>query len=388
MFRGKLGRWLTPARAVGLTVVLIGLGLFIGGAVGTWATNSSDAGQAAAAPQAVAEPEAPAAAKPEAPQTDAPTAAASPEPLRVPKPFPASEPEPGIQLAPRPDMDRPARRLALQQPHATPDTAVSAHAGGAQRAAVDAAPDAAWVRHAAHAPATEGPMIAIVIDDSGHDPAKTQRLASFHDGILTFAFLPYVDRLAEQTETVRAAGHEIMLHLPLEPLNPELDTGPNALTIDLTGHDFDERLAWNLGQLDRYVGVNNHMGSRFTADRPAMRRLMAALKERGLLFLDSRTTTATVGDSTAAEAGVPFLRRDVFLDNEPDVAHVARQLLETEEVARRKGFAVAIGHAQTWTTEALEAWAPQARSRGITLVPLTALLKDRQSVVAQRSSEH
>jgi len=386
MFRGKLGRWLTPARAVGMTVVLIGLGLFVGGAIGTWASNETETGAAAAATPEVVAPEAPA---PETPVAAAPEvpAPAAPEPLRVPKPLTTSEPEPGIQLAPRPDRDRRERRLALNRPAVTPPAPPRAAHNAANVEAHDGQ-EPAWQRFAAHTPTATGPMIAIVIDDSGHDPAKTQRLADFDQGVLTFAFLPYVERLAEQTEAVRTAGHEILLHLPLEPLNPELDTGPNALTITQSPGEFTERLAWNMARLDGYVGVNNHMGSRFTADRPAMQRLMAALAEQGLLFLDSRTTTATVGESTAAEAGVPFLRRDVFLDNEPDAGHVAQQLREAEAVAQRQGFAVAIGHAHPWTTDAIEAWAPAARARGITLVPLTALLKERTPAANQHASSH
>ena len=169
----------------------------------------------------------------------------------------------------------------------------------------------------------------------------------------------------------------------MEPLNPEVDTGPNVLDIDLPQAELDERLLWNLARLDGYVGINNHMGSRFTADRPAMAHLMNALHERGLLFLDSRTTNATVGRETASAANVPFLQRDVFLDNEPTEAHVAQQLAETEAVARKQGYAIAIGHPHEWTISALEAWAAGARKRGFVLVPLTAVKKYQQQDVAQ-----
>lgn len=390
MLRGKFGKWLTPARAVALTVALAGAGLLVAGAMGSWGSRGTEAAAATAPDVADAETASETHGQPRAEAAAHGTAATEAKPTAAPAaPMRTSEPEPGtgLHLAPRPDMERPSRRFALAPHETVPSRA--APAPQRQVAATtthDSGPEAAWQRFAAATPVVDGPMIAIVIDDSGHDPARTKRLAAFDEGVLTLAFLPYVERLADQTALVHDAGHEILLHLPLEPLNPELDTGPNALAIGMDDATFAEQLAWNLSRLEGYVGINNHMGSRFTADRPAMRRLMRELSARGLLFLDSRTTTLTVGEPTAAEAGVPFLRRDVFLDNDNDAASVAAQLQETEAVARRQGYAIAIGHPHTWTLDALEAWAPEARKRGFTLVPLTAVLKYRQQAVAQRAA--
>lgn len=389
MLGGKIGRWFTVRRTVTLAIALGGLGLLIGGAAGTMAGRESDANQAAAAA-----PEAPEAPKPKAHEpvaTAAPTDAtphASPDspqrPARAaPAPLATSEPEPRIALAPVPDRDRPSRRLAdvLSTKPAPPRPATDAGSHGPD------GEDVAWRRFAAAAPVIEGPMIAIVVDDSGHDIARTRRLAAFSDGILTMAFLPYVDNLPEQAAMVREAGHELLLHVPMEPLNPELDTGPNVLTIDLPTAALDERIAWNLSRFTGYVGINNHMGSRFTADRPAMAHFMQTVHDRGLLFLDSRTTTATVGQQTADAANVPYLRRDVFLDNEPSEAHVLDQLRLTEDVAKRQGYAIAIGHPHAWTIAALERWSVEARARGFTLVPLTAVLKYRQQRLAHQNAQ-
>ena len=373
-YGGKLKRWLTTGRIVALVVALVGLGLLAGGATGTLASRETDAGQAAAADPA---PEPTAAESTDRPE---PQVATLSEPTPPPPPATATT-ETTIALAPRPDLERPARRLAAS---------VTAPTTGQPSAATNAdgersSHDDAWQRHAAKSPVIDGPMIAIVIDDTGHDMARTKRLAAFPDGVLTLAFLPYVEDLAAQTEIGRAAGHEILLHLPMEPLNPEVDTGPNVLTINLDPATMEERLQWNLARLEGYVGVNNHMGSRFTADRPAMAKLMKKLHDRGLLFLDSRTTTATVGRETAAAANVPFLSRDVFLDNESTENHVAAQLALTEKRAAKQGYAIAIGHPHPWTLAALENWAPGARERGFVLVPLTAIKKHQQHDVAQRS---
>ena len=372
-YGGKLKRWLTRGRVGALVVALIGLGLLAGGATGTLASRETGTGQAEAsevAHEMDASDKTEEVVTPSAPQA---TATKS-----EPAAHPVKEMEMRIALAPLPDQDRPARRLARlvaasqSDSVAAPKPTVTTSGG-----------DAAWQRNAARAPVIDGPMIAIVIDDSGHDIARTKRLAAFSDGVLTLAFLPYVERLAAQTAIAREAGHEILLHLPMEPLDPEMDTGPNVLQIGLSPDTLDERLRWNLGRLDGYVGINNHMGSRFTADRPAMTHLMRTLHDRGLLFLDSRTTTATVGRETAAAADVPFLHRDVFLDNESTEAHVTAQLKQTEDVARRQGYAIAIGHPHTWTIAALEAWAAGARERGFVLVPLTAIKKYQQQKLAQ-----
>ena len=104
---------------------------------------------------------------------------------------------------------------------------------------------------------------------------------------------------------------------------------------------------------------------------------MTALKERGLLFLDSRTSAQSVAGRVARQEGLPVLVRDVFLDHEPTAEFVTQQLAELEAVALRKGYAIGIGHPQPYTMEVLERWLASARSRGFEIVPLTAILKRR-----------
>ncbi len=192
------------------------------------------------------------------------------------------------------------------------------------------------------------------------------------------AYMAYAERLPDQVATARRAGHEILLHVPMETVGDDTDTGPNALLTGLPPEELARRMAWNLERVDGYVGVNNHMGSRFTADRPGMTALMKELGKRGLMFLDSRTAANTVGHGIAREAGIPSLIRDVFLDNEATVASVTAQLAEAEKLARRRGFAVAIGHPHAWTLDAIEKWLPGAQARGVVLVPLTAILRSRR----------
>jgi polysaccharide deacetylase 2 family uncharacterized protein YibQ len=222
-----------------------------------------------------------------------------------------------------------------------------------------------------------GPLLAIVIDDAGLNRRETDRAVRLPVPV-TLAYMAYADHLPEQVAGARRAGHEILLHIPMETVGDDTDTGPNALLTGLPRDELTRLMRWNLERVTGYVGVNNHMGSRFTADRPGMTALMQELSRRGLMFLDSRTAGNTVGTGVADEAGIPSLRRDVFLDNEPTVASVTAQLAEAEKVAREKGFAVAIGHPREWTLEAIEKWLPGARARGVVLVPLTTILRSRR----------
>lgn len=234
-----------------------------------------------------------------------------------------------------------------------------------------------WLKNAAAIPANlNGPLVAIVIDDAGLNRRGTKRAVELPVPV-TMAYLAYAERLSDQVSEARRAGHEILLHMPMETLGDDTDTGPNALLTGLPRDELARRMKWNFERVEGYVGVNNHMGSRFTADRPGMTALMHELRERGLLFLDSRTTGSTVGKSVAREVGVPSLTRDIFLDNESTADSVKVQLDRAEKLARKNGYAVAIGHPREWTLEALEEWLPGAKARGVILVPLTTVLRSR-----------
>lgn len=235
-----------------------------------------------------------------------------------------------------------------------------------------------WLKNAAALPANlTGPLVAIVIDDAGLNLRGTNRAVRLPVPV-TIAYMAYADDLEHQVAEARDAGHEILLHVPMETLGDDTDTGPNALLTGLPPAELSRLIKWNLDRVDGYVGVNNHMGSRFTADRPGMTALMQELSKRGLMFLDSRTAGNTVGSDVAREAGLSTLRRDIFLDNETTVASVMAQLEQAEKLARKKGFAVAIGHPHDGTLEAIEQWLPGAQARGVILVPLTAILRSRR----------
>ncbi|MEQ1887620.1 MAG: divergent polysaccharide deacetylase family protein, partial [Alphaproteobacteria bacterium] len=270
-----------------------------------------------------------------------------------------------------------------ETPHTAPpaDDAARPHPAGLQ-GATDPAPPAipslqpqTWARNAGAAPPNPGhlPVIAIVIDDVGIVPARALAALAL-PAPMTLAILPYASGAGHFSKLARASGHEVLVHLPMEAENG-VDPGPQALLTALTDTEFTRRLRWNLARFDGYIGLNNHMGSRLTQDSAAMGALMAEIKRRGLLFLDSRTATRTLAASTARSLGVTTLERDVFLDNVITPEAINRQLLKAEQTARQNGFAIAIGHPHAATIAALEEWAAGLEARGFKLAPLSAITR-------------
>ena len=246
-------------------------------------------------------------------------------------------------------------------------------------------PTPLWLKNALPMPDPRGrPMIAVVIDDVGLDRRRGERALRL-PGAVTLSLLPYAPEVAQQAVAARALGHEIMLHMPMEPESPRIDPGPHALRTADTASQILHELDWGLDQFGGYVAVNNHMGSRFTRDPEGMRVVLEALKERGLFFLDSRTTGASVGARLARELGLPHLERDVFLDNIDTLEEVTARLAEAERVARRDGYAIAIGHPHDATLDALEHWLPQAQARGLALVPISAVMRLRLAAEQQEA---
>lgn len=222
------------------------------------------------------------------------------------------------------------------------------------------------------APSPSGPArIALVFDDMGVDRRLSAEVIAL-PGPLTVSFLPYAEHLTEQVSAAKRAGHEVMLHLPMEP-EGRASPGPNALLMALDDDEIRRRLVLNLDRFSGYVGVNNHMGSRFTADAAKMGLVIAVLHERGLFFLDSRTSPRSVGLAVARAAGVPSIARDVFLDHDPRLFPIEGQLRETVAIARKHGQASAIGHPHPGTIAAVRAWL-EARDPGLVLVSVSSLL--------------
>ncbi|MGI9493541.1 MAG: divergent polysaccharide deacetylase family protein [Geminicoccaceae bacterium] len=233
-----------------------------------------------------------------------------------------------------------------------------------------------WLRNAVTASLVEDrPVIAVVIDDLGVNRTNTKALNAL-PAPLTLAFLPYAGKIDAQTNAAREAGHELMVHLPMEPFGSAWP-GPEALITSLDHDEFLKRLKTNLDGIKGYVGVNNHMGSRLTTDRGRMDLVMRELRKRDVLFLDSKTSSRSIAGEMASRNGVPNTTRDVFLDHVIDIDKIRSQMAQIERFARRTGSAVAIGHPHTATIKALKEWLPKLEERGFTLAPLSAVIARR-----------
>jgi len=272
----------------------------------------------------------------------------------------------------------PSPGTAAPRPASTPEAPVTA----ATPLPVPAVPppssaEPAWLRFAVPAAAPDGrARVAIIIDDMGLDRARSERVMAL-PGPLTLSFLAYARDLPQQAAIAHRNGHELMVHVPMEPMGHLLVPDPNQLDVAMSREEVLTRLRWDLSRFEGYVGINNHMGSRFTSDAPAMRPVLEELKARGLLFIDSRTSASTTGAEVAHEIGVPNASRDVFLDYEISIAAVEQQLLELERFAKRNGNAIAIGHPHDQTLEVLQRWLRELPQKGLALVPVSAIVKER-----------
>lgn len=295
----------------------------------------------------------------------APPPAANLEPAAPPRvelPVPAvPAPAPTPQVQPQPQPPETTGWAAL--PPAEPPSA--------------SAP--AWLRFAVPAPASQGrPRIALVIDDMGLDRARSDRAVALN-GPVTLSYLAYAEDLKHQTEVAHRDGHELLVHVPMEPLARGLDMGPNGISTHMSQDEVLRALRWDLDRFEGYVGINNHMGSKFTGDEQGMSWVLAELKARGLFFLDSRTIANSTGKKVAIAAGVPYAARDVFLDDDQSAPAVAARLREVEDIARRDGTAIAIGHPHDATLNALGPWLASLPQKGLVLVPLSDIVKARMA---------
>lgn len=234
--------------------------------------------------------------------------------------------------------------------------------------------------------AADAPRLALILDDLGEQGVAGERALGLPAPV-ALSFLPDSRHGATQAARGAAKGHEILLHLPLQADNPHA-TDARALPVTATPERIARALGTAMAQLPQAVGVNNHQGSRFTADFGAVDALMRALA--GLpgapYFVDSRTTAATHAFSRARALGIPAAERQVFIDAHRGEAAVRQGWQRWLAHARREGSALAIAHPYPETLALLEAELPKLRAQGFELVPPSALLQGRAAVSARATS--
>ncbi len=315
---------------------------------------------AAPAPQAAAAPPAnPAPAHPPAAET--PDAHAAPAALETPPAAPAAPPQPaaagGIGLPPAPDPRLVEQGRDGYLPVIGPD--------GRQPWKVYARP---------FADITARPRIAIVVAGLGLRESTTAEAIAKLPPDVTLAFTPYARNLDDWAARTRAAGHEFLLQVPMEPVDfPTSDPGPKALMTNLPEADNAARLEWTLARTTGYVGVMTYMGSRYTADPAAIAATAGILKARGLMILDSRTADQSAIPAVAGHLGLPRAAATRFVDATPTRAAVDARLAEIERYARQNGAAIGIAADYPGSIERIAAWAAGLSAKGLVLAPVSAL---------------
>ena len=222
-------------------------------------------------------------------------------------------------------------------------------------------------------PALELPKIAIVIDDLGYDRSIAQEFIELPVP-LTLSFLPQAPYAREMAVLAREKGKETLLHLPMEPLNyPQSNPGPGALLLSMSENEIKQITDDNFREFPFVTGANNHMGSRFTENREKMAVVLESIKKRNLFYLDSLTTSHSIVPALAADLGIKYLQRNIFLDNEVAEEPIRQQLEKLIQVAQARGFSVGCGHPYPLLLQVLREQLPYLRTK-VELVSLSNLI--------------
>jgi hypothetical protein len=217
------------------------------------------------------------------------------------------------------------------------------------------------------------PLVAIIIDDLGYDKKVAIKLSKLN-AMLTFSILPYSPFQQSIARLSREKGFGIMLHLPMEPVEyPDVNPGPGTLLTSMTPDQLTRQLEKDLDSVPFIRGVNNHMGSKMTAESSHMYQIFSILKKRGLYFVDSRTTVKTLCKPSARLFQIPFAQRDVFLDHRVEVEFIRKQIKELVRIAQRNGYAVGIGHPHSLTYQVLKEMLPDIQKK-VRLVPASDIV--------------
>jgi polysaccharide deacetylase 2 family uncharacterized protein YibQ len=204
---------------------------------------------------------------------------------------------------------------------------------------------------------------------------QAQEILSLRSKV-TLAVMPGLAQSKKIAELAMRNNREVLLHLPMEYRSKNGKSAPGMLRSDMTPMEFLNTISDDLASVPGAAGVNNHEGSSLTENKEAMKFLMAELKARDLLFLDSLTSANSVAYATAKEFGLKAAKRDVFLDNEGDnPAYIRKQLEELADFARKHGKAIGIGHPHPVTISELRKWLGEAPGHGIEIVPVSRLMQ-------------
>ena len=222
--------------------------------------------------------------------------------------------------------------------------------------------------------ADKRPRVAIVVTGLGLSAAATESAIQGLPGGVTLAFAPYSPRLNEWIRLARAAGHEVLINVPMEPTNyPAYDPGPQTLLTTLNAEGNLDRLLWSLSRGTGYVGVVDFLGSRFTTSSAHMTPVLNAINQRGLLYLDSNSSPRSVSAAVAAKIGLVSAKATLTLDQRASRTEIDRRFAELEQRAKRERRAIGIASPYPVSLERIATWVRQLEARGVSIAPVSAL---------------
>ncbi len=224
-----------------------------------------------------------------------------------------------------------------------------------------------------------GAKIAFILDDWGYRMSNCHFLKEIATP-MAIAVLPNLKRTNEIMKCASLYDKDIMLHLPLEPyVNRDPYPDNYLITTKMSKSQVEKLVDETFKKMPMIVGVNNHMGSKATESATLMKIILNKVRHKGLFFVDSMTSPHhSVSGAIADELGVPFAQRDVFLDNVNTREAIEKQLVELAQKARKKGYAVAIGHDRQLTLQVLKDQIPTLQKQGFQIVSIRELLRNKK----------
>lgn len=239
-------------------------------------------------------------------------------------------------------------------------------------------PDQAYARPWDGDPNT--PMIAVVIGGMGLNRAVTEAAIDDLPPEVALSFAPYSRDLQSWIDRARAAGHEVLVEVPMEPFDyPNNDPGPHTLLADAPNSENSRRLYWLMSQAAGYFAMTNYLGARFSTSEPALGHLMATLEERGVSFLHDGSGRRSTIEAAGGNAGARWGIADRVLDEDPSPSAVDDRLLTIEALALQNGSSIGAGFAYRSTVEQVARWAEGLEARGYALAPPSAVMARQQA---------
>ena len=220
--------------------------------------------------------------------------------------------------------------------------------------------------------------IAIIIDDVGYNSENIDDFLSFN-GKLTFAVLPFLENSEKYATEIKNRGFEVMIHIPMDPVdNKNHNPGPGAILRDDSAETINYKLSRMIDNVPFAKGANNHMGSYITANETQIKTVLMYLQKNNFYFVDSLTTPDSKAYKIGKSLGMDTIKRDVFIDNKDDYKEVYSQIQKLKRIAKKRGYAVGIGHIHKRSTvEVLKDILPELKRESFELVFVSELMKDQ-----------